>query len=93
MSDDGKAIKFDEATRKNSTLSLTFTDGTTFLANPAYIHSHSPSEHTIDGVNMDLEVHFVHTLTGDATQYAVFGVFFDVEISGGESNPFVASLL
>ena len=67
ITEDLKKIKFDEATRTNAFLSLTLTDETMFLANPDHIHFHSPSEHTIDGVHMDLEVHFAHTLTGDTS--------------------------
>ena len=48
------------------------------------IHIHSRSEHLLDGVDFDFEIHFVHPLpnpvdptstTGDST-HVVFGVFF-----------------
>jgi carbonic anhydrase len=64
-------------------LHLTYPDatGTSYVKeqyNPLQFHFHAPSEHTIDGHLMDLEVHFVHTLTDDNNKYAVVGIFFDV---------------
>lgn len=39
-------------------------------------HFHSPSEHTLDGQNMDLEMHIVHKRhNGD--DLSVLAVFFD----------------
>lgn len=39
-------------------------------------HFHHPSEHTVDGVAYDLEIHFVN-LNAEGTQGLVLGVFFD----------------
>ena len=54
----------------------------------AQFHAHAPSEHTVDGVFRDLEIHFVH-VHPDGDRFAVIGVFFDV---GPEENPFIAQL-
>ena len=44
---------------------------------PLQWHWHAPSEHTIDGAQQDAEIHFVHQ--NEAGEYAVFGVFFNVD--------------
>jgi carbonic anhydrase len=49
--------------------------------NGAQFHFHSPSEHSVDGKLMDLEMHTVH-LPAEAKggiKYAAFGIMFDVE--------------
>ena len=61
--------------------------------NPLQFHFHAPSEHSIDGELMNLELHFVHTLSTNASSYAVVGFFFDVEKGGNTDNPFITSLL
>ena len=61
--------------------------------NPLQLHFHAPSEHSIDGELMNLELHFVHTLSTNASSYAVVGFFFDVEKGGNTDNPFITSLL
>ncbi|KAI5815654.1 carbonic anhydrase [Pyronema omphalodes] len=43
-------------------------------------HFHASSEHTVDGLIYPLEAHFVHQ--SDAGNYAVVGVFFEVERRG-----------
>lgn len=58
---------------------------------PAQFHLHAPSEHTVDGIQYDLEVHFVHSyLNGDLG--GVIGVFFDTEVGGDEDNDFIAAI-
>lgn len=47
----------------------------------AQLHFHGPSEHTVDGRQFPLEVHFVHV--GAEGALAVIGVFFEE----GEANP------
>ena len=42
----------------------------------AQFHFHSPSEHTINGVHYDLEMHMVHTYL-DGSLGAVIGIMFD----------------
>ncbi len=65
---------------------------TTAVYNPLQFHFHSPSEHTIEGAHMDLEVHFVHTKVGNPNSYAVLSVFFDRKTGGTDKNPFIASV-
>lgn len=52
---------------------------------------HSPSEHQINGKNLDLEIHFVHTYL-DGSLGAVIGVFFDSEMGGDGENLFLNQL-
>lgn len=56
----------------------------------AQFHFHSPSEHTIDGVHMDMEMHIVHTKGDDA--FAVLGFMFDVTEGGSGENLFIEQL-
>jgi len=56
--------------------------------NPLQFHFHSPSEHTIMGKHMDLEMHLVH-LTPDGDLGAVLGIMFDVEEGGDGTNMFL----
>jgi len=74
-------------------------DDKTFPFNLAQFHMHAPSEHTVDGKNYDLEMHFVHLVNqSEATDYsgvadfAVIGVFFDRVAGGNTDNSFIASL-
>ncbi len=62
----------------------TFWDGQEQEFLPAQFHFHAPSEHTIGGRHMDLELHVVH-LYPDGSLGAVIGVFFD-RVYGGEST-------
>jgi len=59
--------------------------------NPLQFHFHAPSEHTIMGKHMDLEMHIVH-LTAAAELGAVLGIMFDVEEGGNGENTFLASM-
>ena len=51
----------------------------------AQFHLYAPSEHTVDGVYYQLELHFVHTVDINATTkvgtktLAVVGVFFEID--------------
>ena len=56
---------------------------------------HSPSEHTFDGKHYDLELHMVHQiidLDPSKNEYAVVAIFFDSNVNGGRSNPFIDAL-
>jgi len=93
-----KKVNFDSLTRSEAGMYLAFADNVTSDKalpeyNPLQFHFHAPSEHSIDGELMDLEVHFVHTLAKKADSYAVVGFFFDVEKGGNKENPFITSLL
>ena len=48
---------------------------------PIQLHFHAPSEHTVNGMFYDLEMHIVHTYE-DGSLGAVLGIFFDVEKGG-----------
>ena len=54
-------------------------------------HMHAPSEHTFDGQNLDLELHFVHTYL-DGSLGAVISVLFDREKGGDGNNLFIDQL-
>lgn len=75
------------------TLQLTFADGEQAQFTPAQLHFHSPSEHTVDGVHYDLEMHIVHTYM-DGSLGGVLGIFFDVEVGveNPQANEFINSL-
>ncbi|KAK7345491.1 hypothetical protein VNO77_16095 [Canavalia gladiata] len=50
-------------------------------------HWHSPSEHSIDGMKYDLEMHMVH-IDPNGNNIAVFGAFFNI----GQPDPFLSQL-
>ena len=52
------------------------------------MHVHSPSEHTFNGKNYDLELHLVHQAYNDTT-LGVVSISFDA--SQDKYNSFVAS--
>ena len=79
----------------DAVLTLTRADGSESKWKPAQFHFHAPSEHTVGGKLMDLEIHFVHLADASAGNdgfAAVLGVFFDREAGGNEPNPFIESL-
>ena len=72
---------------------LTFPDGSMSLFEPLYLNFRSPSEHTVEGKHLDLEMHIVHQYKGTNGQLgAVIGVFFDRGDGGEWDNPFIKSL-
>jgi len=64
------------------------------LWSPLQFHFHAPSEHTVMGKHMDLEMHIVHLPGADSPHgdkgYAVLGIFFDMEEGGDGENAFLA---
>eukprot|EP00347_Sterkiella_histriomuscorum_P010097 403338689 len=55
------------------------------------MHIHSPSEHTFDGKNYDLELHLVHRQF-NSSSLAVVALYFDMEEGGNQHNEFIESL-
>lgn len=49
------------------------------------MHFHSPSEHTVDGKNYDLELHMVHSDVKTGAPGAVIGIFFSVDDTAGDN--------
>ena len=69
----------------------TFWDGSTSKFVPLQFHFHAPSEHTIGGRHMDLELHVVH-LYEDGSLGAVIGIFFDTTYGGTTANQLIGQL-
>lgn len=55
-------------------------------------HVHAPSENTINGQHMDLEIHFVHQYVGGGLG-GVLSVMFDTEVGGDAENLFINQLI
>ena len=53
-------------------------------------HFHAPSEHTVQGVQYDLEMHCILFRSDGKTVADVFGIFFHDE---GEYNPFIQEVI
>ena len=51
-------------------------------------HVHAPSENTINGRHMGLEIHFVHQYVGGGLG-GVLAVMFDTEVGGDAENLFI----
>lgn len=66
----------------------TFENGNTSEFVAAQFHFHAPSEHTVNGKHMDLEMHIVHTYE-DGSLGGVIGVFFDREEGGDGKSLFI----
>jgi len=68
-----------------------FEDGSSSDFSALQFHFHAPSENTIDGKHMDLEMHIVHKYAGtDPAKYgAVLGFMFDMEHGGPGKNHFI----
>lgn len=52
------------------------------------LHMHSPTEHTIDGEHMDVELHIVHQYPNQNFG-AVIGILFKTEEGNDQPNPFI----
>ena len=57
---------------------------------PSNIHFHSPSEHTLNGKQYDVEMHIVHVNKATRQLGTVIAILFD-KVKGG-SNPFLETL-
>lgn len=73
-------------------LEIDFWDGSEATFKPLQMHFHAPSEHTIDGKHMDLELHIVHTYKDTGGLGAVLGIFFDMEHGGATDNLFIEEM-
>jgi carbonic anhydrase len=67
-----------------------------YYYNVNHMHMHGPSEHRLDGVQQDLEIHIVHELRDGPADYksyketlAVVAILFKVEKT---SHPFIQKL-
>jgi carbonic anhydrase len=80
-------VNFDEQ-NADARMTLVRGDGSVSEWVPLQFHYHAPSEHTIGGRQLDLELHFVH-LTPEGGLGAVLGVFFDREEGGNRHNDFI----
>jgi len=86
---------------KSDTIQLDFTDGWLHMRRgdwtkdegnkPAQLKFHAPSEHTVDGKHMDLEMQIVHRRAYAGPLSAVVSVFFD-RSAGTDENTFIESL-
>ena len=65
-----------------------FPDGTTDSFNALQFHFHSPSEHSVNGKLLPLEMHVVH-VHEDPAKFSVIGFFFEV---GDTENEFIKQL-
>ena len=97
MVDLGSTVQFNFEDPKYARMMLVRGDGSVSEWVPAQFHYHAPSEHTIGGRQLDLEVHFVHLPRGgpdpEGQGYAaVLGVFFDREMGGNYPNEFIESM-
>ena len=53
----------------------------------AQFHYHSPSEHTLNGERLPLEVHFVHVASDGTGDLAVFGILYPYDTLNQVPNP------
>lgn len=81
-------MKSDKSLYTDAHFTKTFQDGSSLELIPERFHIHTPSEHTINGKPMDLELHIVHW-NADRTVAGVLGFLFDVEEGGSGENLFL----
>ena len=70
----------DDGSLEKAELEITFFDGTKTSFSPLQFHLHAPSEHSVDGLLYDAEMHIVHVYKEDLPENnygAVIGFFFD----------------
>ena len=72
---------------------LTYPDGSKSLFEPIELHVRSPSEHTIEGKQHDVELQIIHQYKGTQGQLgAGIAIMFDRKDGGEYDNPFLKSL-
>lgn len=76
----------------NPTFEVKFGDGRDDTFYPLQYHLHAPSEHSINGKLMDLELHIVH-VDAQGTPAAVIGFLFQVSNDGDATNVALDGLL
>ena len=76
-------------TEMNGHMTRTFDSGSSSLFKVVQFHVHAPSENTIEGRNMDMEMHFVHLYDQDDGLGGVLGVMFDRTEGGNQDNAFI----
>lgn len=82
---------YDDAKKDRQDMKLTFADGQSSEFYHLQYHFHAPSEHTIQGHNMDLELHIVHKYLDDSLG-GVIGIMFDRQFGGDRDNEFIEQL-
>jgi len=61
---------------------------------PCTLVVHTPSEHTFNGTQLDVEVQKHFTLLANGTEgHAAISFFFDRELGGTENNTFIGEIL
>jgi carbonic anhydrase len=90
LSNKGYTLQVDMPTNEyNGKMMRTFDDETQSLFKLVQFHVHAPSENTIDGSTLDMEMHFVHLYDDTDGLAAVLGVFFDRVKGGNADNLFL----
>ena len=71
---------------------LNFADGSKSIFQILQFHFHAPSEHTVEGLQYDLELHLVHKdVDSKESIGAVIGILFD-RTAGNYENDFLTAL-
>jgi carbonic anhydrase len=78
-----------QVTAEQGGFTKTFESGSMAEFSSVQFHFHSPSENTIDGKHMDLEMHVVHTPNGSGSNGGVLAFFFDRQEGGSGNNLFI----
>ncbi|WP_077348861.1 carbonic anhydrase [Algoriphagus sp. A40] len=86
----------DDIIDNGHTIQVTVDEGSTFLfGDKAYdlkqFHFHTPSEHTVDGKNMPMEMHLVHQ-SGDGSLAVVSVLFNEGKVANENFSKIIANL-
>ena len=74
---------------ESAKLVITNADGEKTTFPPLQFHFHTPSEHTVNGVHSEAEMHIVHK--DENGNYSVVGILFD-SADGSEDNNFLETV-